>query len=149
PQVRLYYPPYTGLSPQSLPDGTGNIDAVAGTVISLHAAADRSLSSAWVEYLPQQREAPLAAFLAPLGTSHPAGVLATSALSAAVWDRVPAHLENDRRTFSLRFRPFLPGAYALYFVDETGLPGHRLYELHLRRDPAPTVQLERPSASYE
>src|SRR5262249_57682300 len=33
PQVRLDYPNYTGLTPYDLPDGSGNIEAVAGTPV--------------------------------------------------------------------------------------------------------------------
>ena len=35
PQIRLFFPRYTGLKTQSLPDGTGNINAVAGTLVTL------------------------------------------------------------------------------------------------------------------
>ena len=54
PQVRLDVPAYTDLpTPQHLPPGTGNVDTVVGTVVTLRAAADRPLVRAWVEYQPE------------------------------------------------------------------------------------------------
>ena len=35
PQVRLDYPAYTDLKPQHLPEGIGNVEAVAGTLVEL------------------------------------------------------------------------------------------------------------------
>src|SRR2546422_4218742 len=63
PQVRLFYPSYTGLPPRFLPDGTGNVDAVAGTVVTLRAAANVPLRAAWIEYQPEVPGASTAALL--------------------------------------------------------------------------------------
>ena len=41
PQIRLDYPPYTDLTPIDLPDGSGVIECVAGTRVTLRAATDR------------------------------------------------------------------------------------------------------------
>src|SRR5262249_14706910 len=42
------------------------------------------------------------------------------------------------------------GLYELHFEDETGLAGApRVYDLRLRPDPPPVVNLERPSASRD
>src|SRR5262249_51698295 len=69
PQVRLDYPRYTDLpSPQLLTPGTGNVEAVLGTVVTFRAAVDRPLKRAWIEFQPEVRETPLAASLAPLGS---------------------------------------------------------------------------------
>src|SRR5262249_53417889 len=77
PQVRLFFPRYTELEPVSLPDGTGNIDAVAGTVMTLRAAANVPLRAAWVEYQPESGTGPAA--LAPFAGTHLIGALASGA----------------------------------------------------------------------
>ena len=45
--------------------------------------------------------------------------------------------------------PALNGIYALHFEDETGLGNTRLFDLRTQPDPAPTVNLERPSQSRD
>ena len=65
PQLRLDLPRYTDLpTPQYLPAGNGNIDAVSGTIVPLRAAADRPLRRAWIEYQPETPQAPAGVFLA-------------------------------------------------------------------------------------
>jgi hypothetical protein len=146
PHVHLFFPAYTGLpSPLALPPGTGNVEAVAGTAVSLRARADRPLARAWVEFQPEARFAPLALGLAPLGTARPSGALASLAGGAAVWGPVDGRLDADRCTFAVDFLPRLPGMYALHFEDETGLANSRLFELRVQPDPSPAVQLERPA----
>jgi hypothetical protein len=149
PQVRLDFPVYTDLPPQFLPDGSGNVEAVAGTMVTLRAAADRPLRGAWIEFIPESRYTDLAAFLGPLGTDRSAALLTLTAGGQSVWDVVPAQLEEDRRRFSMRFRPYVSGMYALHFEDETGLANSRLFELRVQVDPSPTVTLERPSPSRD
>jgi hypothetical protein len=149
PLVHLDFPAYTDLPPQDLPDGSGNVEAVAGTIVTLRAAANRPLRSAWIEYLPEPRFTDLAAFLAPLGSIHAVQTPPLSAGGQAVWDIVPAQLEPDRQRFSVRFRPYASGMYALHFEDESGLGNVRLFELRVQPDPAPTVTLERPSPTRD
>jgi hypothetical protein len=50
PQIALDYPPYTDLPAQALPDGTSSIETPAGTRVTLRAAVDRPIVSAWLEY---------------------------------------------------------------------------------------------------
>jgi hypothetical protein len=149
PQVHLDFPPYTDLPPQDLPDGSGNIDAVAGTIVTLRAAADRPLQRAWIEFLPEAQHTSLAAFLGPLGSGRSAQVWPLTAGGQAVWDIVPAQLEEDRQRFGVRFRPHVSGMYQLHFEDESGLANSRLFELRVQVDPPPTVALERPSPSRD
>ena len=47
------------------------------------------------------------------------------------------------------FLPRLRGNYALRFEDETGLSNTRVFDLRLLVDPAPGVNLERPSRSHD
>jgi hypothetical protein len=147
PQLRLYFPAYTDLpSPQDLSPGTGNIEAIAGTQVTLRAAADRALRDAWIEYQPEVREAPLTLGLAPLGATHLGEALTVLAAGQAVWGRVPAEIDSrDPTHFHIDFQPPLGGMYWLTFEDRTGLSGRRQFELRLKADPAPTVHLERPS----
>ncbi|HZT82574.1 MAG TPA: hypothetical protein VFA26_20260, partial [Gemmataceae bacterium] len=149
PQVRLTYPAYTGLKPQALPDGTGNAEAVAGTVVRLRAAADRPLARAWIEHQPETSHAALSAFLGSLASRHGPDAAATLAGARELWEPIPAELSEDRRQFSASFRPWGTGSYVLHFEDEQHLRGSRLLLLNITPDPAPTVTLERPSASRD
>src|SRR5262249_38782111 len=149
PQVRLDFPAYTDLPPQDLPDGTANVDAVAGTLVTLKAAADRSLRRAWIEYLPEPRFTDVAAFLTSLGAAGAAHVAPLTAGGHAIWDVVPAQIAEDRQRFGVRFRPHASGMFALHFEDESGLENSRLFELRVQPDPAPTVTLERPSPTRD
>jgi hypothetical protein len=150
PRVRLHYPPYTGLaSPESLPAGSGNVDAVLGTGVSFRARADRPLRSAEIEFLPEDRSTAPALFLAALAANNACSAISAVAGGQTVWARVPTVLDADRCTFSVDFSPRAAGLYALHFEDESGLGATRLFELHLRADPAPVVQLERPSPARD
>jgi hypothetical protein len=150
PQVQLYFPPYTGLpSPQTQTPGVGSVDAVVGTAVVLRAAADRRLGAAWVEYQPEPKAVLPAACAGPLGARDLASLLSLSAAGDAVWGRVNAVLDDDRKSFSVRFTPRVSGVYVLHFEDETGLGNNRLFDLRLRDDPAPTVQLDRPSKTRD
>jgi hypothetical protein len=150
PQVRLDYPAYTDLpSPHFLTPGTGNVEAVSGTVVTCRAAVDRPLRRAWVEYQPEVREAPPALFLAALGSDSALGVLASIALTRPLYERIEATLGSDRKSFTVRFRPGLHGMYTLHFEDENDLENSRNYELRLRPDPAPVVRLDRPSPTRD
>ncbi len=149
PQVRLHYPAYTDLPDLDLPDGSGNIEAVAGTHVFFRAAADRRLANAWLEYRPDQPLAKSAAFLAPLGTSHLGSTLALFAAGREVWDTVPVLLDPYGRKMTVEFKPYVSGLYALHFQDEEGIANTRLFDLRIYPDPAPVVTLERPSKSHD
>lgn len=149
PQVRLRYPPYTDLSAADLPDGVGNIETVVGTHVTLRAATDRPITRAWVEFRPEPAILYLIAALGPVGAEHLVSGLSLNAAGQAVWGLVPARLESNGRVFQVEFLPWVSGAYALHLEDETGLRSTRLFDLRLLPDPAPTVHLERPSASLD
>ncbi len=53
PQIDLVFPEYTDQPVAHLPDGSVNIEAIAGTTVHLTAAADRPLAKAWLEYPPR------------------------------------------------------------------------------------------------
>ncbi|MHB1422361.1 MAG: hypothetical protein ACYC3I_04025 [Gemmataceae bacterium] len=138
PQLQLFYPAYTGLpSPEALSPGSGNIDAVLGTRALLRARVDRPLRHAWIEYQPEEPTVGMGDILTLLKGGRP------------WWEPTPALLDADGCTFSLDFTPTVTGTYSLHFEDETGLRNSRLFELRLHPDPAPTVNLERPSPSRD
>lgn len=141
PQVRLEFPAYTDLPSLELPDGAGAIEAVLGTEATLRARTDRPLAAdgAWIEYRPEQS----------LQTQPPFVNFALSGALHLLLAPVPAQLDESRTVLSVRFRPWISGAYALRLKDETGLEGTRWFDLRLLADPAPTVNLERPSASLD
>jgi hypothetical protein len=126
PQVTLDYPAYTGLAtPQALPPGLGDVEAVAGTSITLRARADRPLQRAWVEYQPDLKYANLSAFLAPLGATDPVSAGTLTLGGATTLDNVPAELDAGRTTFTVRFLPSFSGMYVLHFEDDTQLRNSR------------------------
>jgi hypothetical protein len=150
PQVRLDYPAYTDLaSPRFLEPGIGHIEAIAGTVVTLRGAADRPLKRVWIElrYEPALQTALVS--LATLGAQNPLEGLAPHLLGVKLQQSIEGTLADDARTFSFQFQPLLAGEYFLHLENDLGLRGSRPYELRLRPDPAPLVQLERPSASKD
>lgn len=150
PQVRVDVPSYTDLpSPQALPAGIGNVEAVAGSVVTVRAASDRPLRRAWVEFQPDTQGTLQAALLAPLVHVHPLAVAGTAYLSGAMLGPIPAQLTVDRRALQATFRPGMNGNYLLHFEDEHELENSRLYELRLKIDAAPVVRFERPTPSRD
>jgi hypothetical protein len=150
PQVTLDYPAYTGLaSPQALPPGLGDVEAINGTSVTLRARTDRPLRRAWIEYQPDLKHANLSAYLAPLGATDVAGAAGLLAAGAAAFEPVAAELDGDRTAFAIRFLPSFSGLYVLHIEDDTRLRNSRPFALRLRPDPAPTVQLDRPSPSRD
>jgi hypothetical protein len=150
PQLRLDLPAYTDLpSPQNLPAGTGNIDTVAGTIVTLKAAADRPLRRAWIEYQPELPQTPAALFLSPLGSIDAVGVVASMHLGQSIYQPVEAVLGPDRQRFWVTFRPSVHGSYVLHFEDDLSLANSRTFELRLRPDEAPSVRIDRPSPSRD
>lgn len=149
PRIHLRYPVYTDLPEQDLPDGSGNIDAVAGTVVAWRAGADRPVARAWIEYRPEPAAVEPAAFLGALGSVHPLGLLATAAGGREVWERVPLHIDSTGKVLTATFLPRVSGTYALHLEDESGLGSVRLFDLRIFRDPEPTVTLERPAPVHD
>lgn len=150
PQVRVDVPRYTDLiTPQILSPGVGNVEAIAGSVVTVRAAADRPLRRAWVEFQPDTQGVVQAALLAPLGLPHPLAALGAVYLGGAMAGPVQAVLGADRRQLQVTFRPAVNGNYVLTFEDEHELVNSRLYELRFKLDPPPTVRFERPAPSRD
>ncbi len=149
PQVLLRFPDYTELPPRTLSPGMGSIDAIAGTVVTLDAAANVPLRSAWLEYQPEPSTLKQTAGLLPFGADGLPTLLTSAATGLDIAGRHPATLSEDRKSFHLRFLPRLSGTYSIHFEDDTRLVSHRTYELRIRPDPPPLVTLERPSPLRE
>lgn len=149
PLVQLHYPSFTDLADRDLPDSSGNVDAVVGTQVTLRAAADRPLARAWIEYRPEQPHLPFLAALSLFGAPDRANFAALFAGAHDVTAAIPAEFAADRQRFTIRFLPRVRGMYALRFEDDTGLSNLRLFDLRLFPDPAPTVNLERPSPAHD
>jgi len=149
PQVHLAFPAYTQLSEVDLPDGSGKVDAVNGTTVTLRAAANRPLSAAWIEFRPEPHGVAAELLLSPLGTGDPFAALAVVAAGQSVANPVPATLSPERREFAVTFQPPVSGNYVLHFADESGLRNSRMFELNVFLDPSPTVTLERPAPARD
>lgn len=149
PQIEVRPPAYTDQPPSRLPPGQGNLEVVAGTVVRFRAAADRPLKRAWIEYQPEQPGTNPAACLAAFASQDPLGVLGAVVLSRAVYERIPATIQQDPRHIEVVFQPSTNGMYGLHFEDEHELENSRSYEMRLRIDPAPNVKLERPSPTRD
>jgi hypothetical protein len=149
PQLRLDYPAYTDLPSTELPDGSGVIECVAGTRVTLRAATDRTVARAWVGFRPEQ---PIVRFLPALslfGAKPEAAVPGFDLLAAEVWDDVPVSLSRNGTLLEATFVPRVPGPYALRFEDDTGLGTTRMFDVRVQPDPPPTVNLDRPSAGRD
>jgi hypothetical protein len=148
PQIHLDFPAYTDLTPLDLPDGVGNIEAVAGTMVTLRAATDRPLTRAWIEYRPERS---LVTRVIAGAIGNPRGVEGAVAAAGGrfLWDRVPIPLKPGGQVLTVRFWPGISGTYALHFQDESGLANVRLFDLRIFPDPSPSVFLERPSSAQD
>src|SRR5262249_22994980 len=132
-----------------LPDGSGKVDAVNGTLVTLRAAANRPLKAAWIEFRPEPPTAGDELLLSPVGAGDPFAAAAALAAWRAVAAPVPASLSADRRELTVSFRPPVSGNYVLHFEDETRLRNSRMFELNVFADPSPVVTLERPAAARD
>lgn len=149
PQIHLDYPRYTDLTPIDLPDGSGVIECVAGTRVTLRAATDRPVTRAWIGFRPEQPLLRLIPMLAPLGANPELAVPGLDLLGREVWQDVPIAIGRDGTLLELTFIPRMPGPYAFRFVDDTGLGTTKMFDIRVQPDPSPHVTLERPSAGRD
>jgi DNA repair exonuclease SbcCD ATPase subunit len=149
PQLRLHYPVYTCVTDRDLPDGAGTIDTVAGTQVSLRAATDRPIARAWIAYRPDRPAIAPAAFLTCLGASNFVGATVSTAAGFDIWGNMPVHIDATGHVLSATFVPRVSGAMLLRFEEESALGNTRLFDVRVRPDPAPAVNLERPSRSHD
>jgi hypothetical protein len=149
PQITLRPPRYADLPEQSeLTPGTGSIEVLAGTHVTLRAAADRPIARVWVEFQPAVTEQNIALALAGLGPRHPLDAVITAGLTYyGAWGKIPGTVEKDGTEFSVRFLPWLTGAYTVTLQDKDGLAKSYSFDQIVEADPVPTVDFLRPSSS--
>lgn len=150
PLVRLTYPEYTDLPAAVLPDGTGVVEAVAGTEIHFRAAADRRIVHA--VFRSQIDLAPIlsAAACAPLASDNALSAIATYLLAEAVAEDIPLRIGGpDGTLLEADFVPRIAGLYALRITDERGLTGVRLFDFRMFPDPVPNVAMARPEVGKD
>lgn len=152
PQIQLFPPAYTDQQPQTLSPGTGLIECLAGTRVTLTAAVNRPITQAWIEYRPAPPLAMLSAQLSAFGLpalTQP-GALTTLTRHVAgreVWGPVPARLEAGGTVLTVEFTPAVTGAYVLHIEDAEGLANDYAYDLRVEEDPSPIVTMLRPSSN--
>ena len=150
PQIDLVFPSYTDLPMAHLPDGSANIEAIAGTTVYLRAASDRPLAKAWLEYPPETDAGrAMAAMLAPPIALSVTGLDQLSSYTSSSWKQIPATFDPTRQIFGISFIARVSGTFVLHLEDDMGLVSTRLLELHTLPDPAPAVELLRPSQSQD
>lgn len=149
PQIHLDYPAYTDLPPADLPDGSGVIECVAGTRVTLRAATDRPVARAWIAYRPDQPPARVLPALSPLGANSNLSAAGFHLLGGEVWADVPVAIGRDGTLLETTFVPRVPGPYAFRFEDETGLGTTRMLDIRVTPDPAPTAAMTRPSPATD
>jgi DNA repair exonuclease SbcCD ATPase subunit len=149
PQFRVSPPAYTGLPSSNLPDGSGVIEIPVGSVVQLRAATDTPLSAASLAYRGDTTLFDSVSGLAALGHLNALSGMAAQLLASAIGTDIPLALDPGGQVLSGTFVPSVSGLYALKLTDRTGLTGHRLLEIRLVPDPAPTVVLLRPAAGRD
>ncbi len=165
PQIVLRQPRYTGL-PEfvKLPEGTGNLDVVAGTHVTLNAATDRPITRAWIEFRPLTPGVRESLLLGVVGSVKSMDAVAYAGLSNSVWGQVPGEMPTETlvnralrsvpgityvgdKVFTICFVPAVTGAYVLTIEDKDGLAKSYDFDLNVRADPLPAVGLLRPGVS--
>jgi hypothetical protein len=141
-QVRLYYPAYTGLTPEDLPGGYENVEAVLGTRLRLQGTLDRGVTRAWIQFQPLTPQLYAAALAVPLAAQSPLESLTLSKNSQEAWSRIPVTLTDNGKHLAADFVPRFSGNYHLTWEDDMGLGQRRSFAIKVNPDPAPDVKLE-------
>ncbi len=146
-EVEIFPPAYSGKTtsekrkPGSTQPGEGSssgqayLEADAGSSFVVRGQADQPLSRVRLE------------FYQPESVKMLLGPLALAAGGSSL--HVPVSLAEDRKSFTVSFRPGAEGRYRLAFENDVGLLGRQYFDVHLKPDPAPTISLERPSQSKD
>ncbi len=149
PLVHLAYPKYCDLPSRDLPDGTGSIEAILGTVMNIRAATDRPIERASLQWRPNTPQAAASmvalAFADNFVTAALGDIPALHALTAPM----PFAIATDRVRFAHDFTLLVSGSYEMAFADALGLAGRRRFDVRVLPDPSPTVVLEQPYSGGE
>jgi hypothetical protein len=149
PQLHLTFPAYTDLPAADLPDGSGVIDCVAGTRVTLRAATDRPVTRAYLAFRPDNPRLLVVPALAPFGADTPVAAAGLDLLAREAWAEVPVAIGRSGTLLEAEFVPRLPGPHALRFEDDTGLGTTRMFDVRVQPDPAPMITLERPAVGRD
>jgi hypothetical protein len=149
PQFHVTPPAYTHLPAGQLPDGAGVIEIPVGSVLRLRAATDIPLAAASLSYRGDTSTLSNSSGLVCLGHLNPLVALGTQLLAAEIGNDIPLTLDTTGQVLSGTFAPSISGQYSLRLTDQTGLTGHRLLEIRLVPDPAPSVVMLRPAAGRD
>ncbi|MSQ93282.1 MAG: hypothetical protein EXR98_01860 [Gemmataceae bacterium] len=148
PQLAVYPPAYTDLSPSVLEPGTRHLNLTAGSHVVLRAKASRPLEQAWIEYRPEGALIAPASVLTLLGQTNPLQAVAQVVGGSAVWGKVPARFEADRSVFQIDFTPWITGSYTLHLRDKDKLESSPdVADLKVNLDPLPMIKLLQPGSS--
>ena len=147
PQIHLDFPAYSDLLSIELPDGSGIIECVCGTSVTIRAATDRPVARAWIGDRPENATLKLLSSLSPLGANSEITSLGLQLLASEVWADVPVTLLRDGTLLEVRFIPRVPGPYALRFEDETGLGNTQHADVRSTRATGPCSDRE-PRTSF-
>jgi hypothetical protein len=149
PQIELEFPKYTQLPPTELPDGSGIVEAVTGTKVTLRGATDRPIARAWIGYRAEVPRTAISGMLTTLSSSRAVDLPLTLLMSQEAWTPTPITIEPGGTRFEVTFTPHIAGSYLLRFEDDTGIGNGKLFDFRILPDPAPSVILERPSATKD
>jgi hypothetical protein len=106
-RAHLTYPGYTGLAPETITSGTGDLAALKGTEVDLRVLTNRAMASAWLDWRLDGAEES---------------------------ERIPL-AGMDPTTWRATLRLMEPASYAVVIADEHG--DERLRSPRYRVDPAP------------
>lgn len=149
PRIDLEFPRYTQLPKTELPDGSGIVEAVTGTKVTLRGAVDRPITRAWIGYRAEIPRLPICGALTSLASVRAIDLPLSLMMSEEAWVPTPVQIDAGGTRFEVTFTPHLNGPYLLRFEDDTGIGNGKLFDFRILPDPAPNVTLERPSAAKD
>ncbi len=127
--VELIPPAYSGMPP-TRQTGRGEVTAVRGTQVALHATADRPLRRAWLEFADHDSQVG-----SPTFRPRSAAVLARDGLDLAV-------------AFDTTGLPSSTNAYTLHLEDVNLLSSVHSFALRVLEDPKPVVESDAPPGKH-
>ncbi|HEX5106706.1 MAG TPA: hypothetical protein VFV87_22955, partial [Pirellulaceae bacterium] len=124
-RLEYQYPAYTKKAPETVPQ-TGDIKALEGTRVTVHAVANQPIKSAWLEFDPGVKD----------GVPE---VVQLAAESERAWGTIVLQLKPDRKT------PWHV-AYQVRFYNERSQRSQQpiIHKIEVIRDLPPEVQLLQP-----
>ena len=124
-KLEYQFPAYTKKPPQTLRQ-QGDMHAVEGTRVTVHAAANQAIKSAWIEFDPGVKD-------------HPPETMQLAVEGQRAWGTVVLQMKADRQT------PWHT-SYQVHFYNERGQRSQQpiLHKIDVIRDLPPEVQILEP-----